>query len=214
MLLWSGGTVSIQSWGRVKGEACWEIRTRDILDGPETDRVSPCDSDTDLEKPSRKTQENDNVLHPILTVAPYRQLAHVPRQSRFLLEYFAEKVSPAMVAFDLIFNRYRDLILPMSEQDHTVRNVVLATAASHMSLRHAYWKAIASTYRTAAIQGLNEHSPTAHPDESASQSKLSAMVLLLVEEMVTAGADFHILLRMVKSSSSLKAGQKYWRRGH
>lgn len=111
-----------------------------------------------------------------------------------------------MVAVSLAFDGYRDLILPMSEQDDTVRNAVLAASASHMSLRHPEWKYVASGFRTAAIKGLNGKNHVTQSDEAAAQSNLSTMILLLVYEMVTVGADFHILLRMVKSFLAFQGG--------
>ena len=113
-----------------------------------------------------------------------------------------------MVAINQVFNGYRDLILPMSEQDDTVRNAILAASASHMSLHHSEWKSAACRYRMAAIRGLNEHNKTgtSHVDEVAAQSNLSTMILLLVDEMVTVGTDFQILLRMVRSFVASQGG--------
>ncbi|GMG04541.1 unnamed protein product [Aspergillus oryzae var. brunneus] len=49
-----------------------------------------------------------------------------------------------MGPFNTVFNGYRDLILPLSEQDQTVKSAVLAAAASHISLKHCGWKPLAS----------------------------------------------------------------------
>lgn len=111
-----------------------------------------------------------------------------------------------MVAINQVFNGYRDLILPMSEQDDTVRNAILAASASHMSLHRSEWKNAASRYRMAAIRGLNEQNKTKHINEVAAQSNLSTMILLLVDEMVTVGTDFQILLRMVTSFVASQGG--------
>lgn len=113
-----------------------------------------------------------------------------------------------MVAIDLAFNGYRDLILPISEQDGTVRNAILAVSASHMSLCHTEWKGVASQYRMAAIKGLNEQTHVTHLDAEAAQSNLSTMVLLLVDGMITVGTDFYILLRMVKSFLKSQGGPR------
>lgn len=104
-----------------------------------------------------------------------------------------------MGPFNTVFNGYRDLILPLSEQDQTVKSAVLAAAASHISLKHCGWKPLASKYRIAAIRGLNQRSTAEYPNKSIDYSSLSTMVLLLVEQMIIVGTDFHILLRMMKS---------------
>lgn len=104
-----------------------------------------------------------------------------------------------MGPFNTVFNGYRDLILPLSEQDQTVKSAVLAAAASHISLKHCEWKPLASKYRMAAIRGLNQRSTAEYPNKSIDYSSLSTMVLLLVEQMIIVGTDFHILLRMMKS---------------
>ncbi|QRD82459.1 hypothetical protein F9C07_2129924 [Aspergillus flavus] len=132
-------------------------------------------------------------------ITPSRGLDHIDHQSRSLLKYFSEKVAPAMGPFNTVFNGYRDLILPLSEQDQTVKSAVLAAAASHISLKHCEWKPLASKYRMAAIRGLNQRSTAEYPNKSIDYSSLSTMVLLLVEQMIIVGTDFHILLRMMKS---------------
>ncbi|KAJ5669031.1 hypothetical protein N7462_010101 [Penicillium macrosclerotiorum] len=111
-----------------------------------------------------------------------------------------------MVAINFVFNGYRDLILPISEQDDNVRNAVLAASASHMALKRTEWKSIATDYRMAAIKGLKQRANIEYPDELISHSSLSTMVVLLVDEMVAVGSDFHILLRMLKSFVEAKGG--------
>ena len=51
----------------------------------------------------------------------------------------------------------------------------------------------------AAIRGLNQRSIAENLNKSIDYSSLSTMVLLLVEQMIIVGTDFHILLRMMKS---------------
>lgn len=109
-----------------------------------------------------------------------------------------------MVAID-IRNGYRDMILPMAERDETLRNAVLAVSASHFSLHYSKWNKNASKYHMAAIHGLNQR-PSGDLSESLIYSDLSTMVVLLVEEMVTVGQDFHILLRMIGSFIESQGG--------
>jgi hypothetical protein len=106
-----------------------------------------------------------------------------------------------MGPFNLIFNGYRDLILPMTEQDETVRNAIMATSASHLSLHHKEWSAAACKYRMAAIHGLNQRTTpsSAHPS-------LATMVILLIEEMIAVRTDFPILLRMIRSFVEMQGG--------
>lgn len=106
-----------------------------------------------------------------------------------------------MGPFNLIFNGYRDLILPMTEQDETVRNAIMATSASHLSLHHKEWSAAACKYRMAAIHGLNQRTnlSSAHPS-------LATMVILLIEEMIAVRTDFPILLRMIRSFVEMQGG--------
>lgn len=111
------------------------------------------------------------------------------------------RVAPAMGPFNLIFNGYRDLILPMTEQDDTVRNAIMATSASHLSLHHKEWSASACKYRMAAIHGLNQHT-----NPSSAHPSLATMVILLIEEMIAVRTDFPILLRMIHSFIEMQGG--------
>ncbi len=106
-----------------------------------------------------------------------------------------------MGPFNLIFNGYRDLILPMTEQDETVRNAIMATSASHLSLHHKEWSAAACKYRMAAIHGLNQRT-----NPSSAHPSLATMVILLIEEMIAVRTDFPILLRMIRSFVEMQGG--------
>lgn len=87
-----------------------------------------------------------------------------------------------MVAINIAFNGYRDLILPITENDKIIRNAVLAASASHISLCHAEWKDIASKYYMAAIQCLNQRTyQKENTDEYIAHSGLCTMVLLFVD---------------------------------
>lgn len=150
-------------------------------------------------------------------------LDHLDQQSRFLLGYcwfysretllhdsnksVSQRVAPAMVAIDT-HNGYRDILLPFSEQDPMIRDSILAASASHLSNQYpdSRWSAIARKYHMAAIHGLNQQS---HNYTAADTfSNLATMVILLVEEMVSVGEDFIILLRMVRSFVCSRGGDK------
>lgn len=112
-----------------------------------------------------------------------------------------------MVAID-IENGYRDVLLPLSEHDGIVRNAILAASASHLSNQYpnSRWSSIARKYHMAAIHGLNQHSD--HHTAADTYSSLATMVILLVEEMVSVGEDFIILLRMVRSFVCSRGGDE------
>ena len=114
-----------------------------------------------------------------------------------------------MAAINTVFNGYRDLILPMSELDDVVRYSIMAASASHLSLQYPEFKTTATNYHMAAIKGLNQRLDSDKSDHSLTYSSISTMVLLLIEEMITAGTrDFHILLRMVKSFIEAYGGEE------
>jgi hypothetical protein len=115
-----------------------------------------------------------------------------------------------MVAINFVFNGYRDMILPLSEQDLTVRNAIMAASASHLTLKHNQWKLTAAKYHMAAIRGLNQRAEMAYPkdDESLQSTSLCTMVILLIEEMITVGNDFHLLLDMVKNFIQSQGGSE------
>lgn len=114
-----------------------------------------------------------------------------------------------MAAINTVFNGYRDLILPMSELDDVVRHSIMAASASHISLQYPEFKTVATNYHMATIKGLNQRLDSDKSDHSLTYSSISTMVLLLVEEMITAGTrDFHILLRMVKSFIEAHGGEE------
>ncbi|KAI9927589.1 hypothetical protein ASPWEDRAFT_71988 [Aspergillus wentii DTO 134E9] len=138
---------------------------------------------------------------------PPWSLDHVDHQARFLLGYFAEKIAPVMVAIDIASNGYRDLILPICDEDTVIRSAVLATAAFHLSIHQTQWKEIAVRYHMAAIRGLNQRTKEDGVGDTIVYSNLSTMIILLIEEMVTGGRDFVILLRMVKSFIASQGGE-------
>lgn len=109
-----------------------------------------------------------------------------------------------MVAIDII-NGYRDMVLPMAEHDETLRNAVLAASASHFSINKYNWRIHASEYRIAAIYGLRKQA-SGYFSEYLLHSILSTMVVLLVEELITAGQDFRVLLRMITSFVASQGG--------
>ncbi|CAG8150661.1 unnamed protein product [Penicillium salamii] len=130
---------------------------------------------------------------------------HLDQQARFLLEYFSQKVAPAMVAID-IKNGYRDILLPLSEHDEITRNAMIAASASHLSHQHpdSKWLSVARKHHTAAIKGLQRDGSTG----ANTFSDLATMVILLIEEMVSVGEDYIILLRMVRSFVCSRGGDK------
>lgn len=113
-----------------------------------------------------------------------------------------------MVAINFIFNGYRDMILPISVQDATVRNAIMAASASHLALQHGQWKQTAARYHIAAIQGLNRRAAmqSMREDESVQTNSLCTMVILLIEEMIVVGSDFHLLLDMVNNFVESQGG--------
>lgn len=114
-----------------------------------------------------------------------------------------------MVAINFIFNGYRDMILPLSEQDSTIRNAIMAASASHITLNHPQWKPAAAKYHMAAIHGLNRQTEMVHPSQNASiqqSTSLCTMVILLIEEMITVGNDFHLLLDMINNFIQSQGG--------
>ncbi|CAG8389781.1 unnamed protein product [Penicillium salamii] len=151
---------------------------------------------------------------------------HLDQQARFLLEYcwshshqvndfskngsdnlVSQKVAPAMVAID-IKNGYRDILLPLSEHDEIMRNAMIAASASHLSHQHSdsQWLSVARKHHTAAIKGLQrDHDGNAGVNTF---SDLATMVILLIEEMVSVGEDYIILLRMVRSFVCSRGGDK------
>ncbi|KAL4889989.1 fungal-specific transcription factor domain-containing protein [Aspergillus ambiguus] len=139
-----------------------------------------------------------------------RVLDHIDPQSRFLLQYFSDSVAPAMAPVNVIFNGYRDLILPLTERDEIVRHAVMAAASYHLGLHQAGWNNIAIRHHMAAIQGLGQRRYEQNIDESTLYSRLSTMLLLLIEEMITGqkGRDFRILLRMIKSFVESQGGEE------
>ncbi|KAE8152384.1 hypothetical protein BDV25DRAFT_170516 [Aspergillus avenaceus] len=176
-----------------KGIQCWGLGVRYRFTNGVASRGKLAGKTVPVNTVDGDTIMGNGVLHSMSI-----PLDHVGGRERFLFRYFAENVSPAMVAIDSIANGYRDFILPLSDQDATVRNATMAAAASHLGQKYAEWKDLASQYHMAAIRGLNQRSQQANLTESIAYSNLSTMVLLLIEEMITGGRDFRILLRMVK----------------
>ncbi|KAJ5621580.1 hypothetical protein N7528_006363 [Penicillium herquei] len=113
-----------------------------------------------------------------------------------------------MIAINTLFNGYNALILPMSEHNIMVRNSILAASMSHLSIKHAQWKKDAAKYHMAAIKGLTQQMHGGHLDSALVYSSLSTMILLLIEEMITAQTrDFRILLRMIQSFIKSQGGE-------
>ncbi|KAJ6100339.1 hypothetical protein N7467_001874 [Penicillium canescens] len=116
-----------------------------------------------------------------------------------------------MVAID-VHNGYRDILLPLSEYDETLRFAILAASAFHLAHQHPdpKWTSIARNYHMATINGLNQRSREQKENHITSDtfSNLSIMVVLLIEEMVTVGEDFPILLGMVRSFVSSRGGEE------
>lgn len=117
-------------------------------------------------------------------------------------------VAPVMVPVDIGFNGYRNFILPLCDEDEVVRHAVSATAAFHLSLCHDEWKDIASHHHMAAIRRLNQQAAVQTQNDSVAFSNLSAIVILLIGEMITGSNDFQILLRMVKCFIESQGGEE------
>ncbi|KAJ5103108.1 fungal-specific transcription factor domain-containing protein [Penicillium argentinense] len=88
-----------------------------------------------------------------------RELDALDGQSRSLLLYFSDNIAPAMAAINNVLNGYRDMILPISEGDPTVRNAILAASASHLT-------------ETSGVEGnLHELSHGRHPRTESSNKR-------------------------------------------
>lgn len=114
-----------------------------------------------------------------------------------------------MVAINFVFNGYRDMVLPISEQETTLRNAIMAASASHMTWKNSSWKSRATKYHMKAIQGLKKRDKTQFPKENERDRDISlcTMVILLIEDMIIVGPDFHLLLEMVKTFIQSEGGE-------
>lgn len=114
-----------------------------------------------------------------------------------------------MVAINFVFNGYRDMILPMAEQEPTLRYAIMAASASHITLKNSNWKIHATNYHMKAIRGLKKRDEPQFSKESEidQSTSLSTMVILLIEEMIIVGPDFHLLLEMVKTFVQSQGGE-------
>lgn len=115
-------------------------------------------------------------------------------------------IAPIVAVIDKGFNGYRDLILPMSESDKLVRMIIVTTSAQHLSISLGGVLVPHRDAKSNILQELRQRAEDNVLDRDA--GSVTALLLLLVCEIVTGGTDFNLissslqaLLRATESSS-------------
>jgi hypothetical protein len=117
-----------------------------------------------------------------------------------------------MIAIDDLYNGYRALLLPITEMDEMVMNVVLSASAFHLSSRSTSLLRLGQKYRMATIQSLLCRGDLERNDFTTNHFNILAIMVLLVIEMINGGSDFPVLFSVLKHG--LKAMGTELKRGN
>lgn len=97
-----------------------------------------------------------------------------------------------MAVFDGPYNKYRSIFLPLAAGDELVRNALLAASAHQLSSKRPEFTRIGLEFQAAAISCLGQALTT----DAHTATVLAALVLLLVNDLVSAGNDYKVLHRL------------------
>ena len=110
-------------------------------------------------------------------------------------------VASVGAVIDLGFNGYRDLILPMAENDQLVRQAIVAVSDQHLASQSGR-RLMEQTVYGDLLRHLISRSRRFHPWQD--EPTLTALLLLHIREMIGGSGDFHLLygsLRTIVNSS-------------
>ncbi|KAL7931453.1 hypothetical protein V8C35DRAFT_282456 [Trichoderma chlorosporum] len=119
--------------------------------------------------------------------------------TRMLFFNFSENIAPTLVAVDGPSNGYRTMVLPLSWSNDLVRSATLAASANQLRYQRPKLAPLASKLQSTAIEKLSVFSREETADGSIRSAVLTAIILLLVTDMMNGGHQFYILLNMAKS---------------
>ncbi|KAF4991000.1 hypothetical protein FGRMN_8121 [Fusarium graminum] len=151
-----------------------------------------------------------------------------PAWKRNLFMTFSRCISTEMVAIDGIHNDWRDLLLPLCQQDELVMDAVLTVSAFHFHINN-----LANTMKQSSnkfgsfgivsdesyvpdpyqllgrtLHGLRKRQELILGDQYTQHSVLITLLLLMTSVLVTGGSDFPVLLRMLDSALDAIGGKE------
>ncbi|RDW91970.1 hypothetical protein BP5796_01364 [Coleophoma crateriformis] len=122
--------------------------------------------------------------------------------TRMLFSNFSETVASGMAIFDGPYNKYRSILLPLAAGDELVRNALLAASAHQLGSKKPEFAKMGLKFQAAAISCLVQASTTG----ARTIAILAALVLLLVNDLVSAGNNYKILQRLWHSFQATLGG--------
>ncbi|KAL3418613.1 hypothetical protein PVAG01_10329 [Phlyctema vagabunda] len=120
--------------------------------------------------------------------------------TRMLFANFSKTVAAEMAVFDGPFNRYRSIVLPLAAENELVRNAVLATSANQLGSKDSSFIKLGIMFQDAVIKCLSKNPGSPGTDTT---TILAALVILLINDMVSGGTDYRILYKMWYSCLSI-----------
>ncbi|KAM0352347.1 hypothetical protein ACHAPU_002012 [Fusarium lateritium] len=151
-----------------------------------------------------------------------------PAWKRNLFMTFSRCISTEMVAIDGIHNDWRDLLLPLCQQDELVMDAVLTVSAFHFHINNlasnlkqarnkfdpfgvsSHESYVPDPYQLLGrtLHGLRKRQELILGDQTTQHSVLITILLLITSVLVTGGSDFLILLRMLESALDAIGGKE------
>lgn len=146
------------------------------------------------------TQQLGHCYHTVSLIIP-----HLPQNIE--LPTHTSKVSthiaPMMAVIDQRFNGYRDLILPLAENESLVQKAVLAASTQHLALKTGGLLKPQTKLYGEVLRGLITRSQSTTTAMTQDEVSLVSIILLLVCEMITGGRNFNLVYGALKNFMSV-----------
>lgn len=126
-----------------------------------------------------------------------RTIQLIDAKSRWMFNYFSDRVSPTMLLFDGDSNGYRRHVLPFAVFNPLVQRAVCVAAAFHLLPRRPELKAPAEQGRAAIIQRLREDGLSASGVPVLDDATWATILLLIVGDLVRGDEQVMILYHML-----------------
>nr|RBQ92552.1 hypothetical protein FVER53263_00222 [Fusarium verticillioides] len=193
----------VDSAQRMRKERVRKNKGRAASDSPTSSNPPDLSSSDDATSPSSDDSASEFggvvvpyrygvTIHPALNEASN---AHTRR----LFSHFSETIAGHMVVLDSFSfsNGYRDIILPLAQQDENLAQAVSVVSAFHLGQMDPRLQRIAEAGHQAIVQKLRRDSLQLSPEQLFNPYILATILVLLVGETITGADNYTYLLEML-----------------